>query len=414
MRFVKEGLTVLMSMVFLTGCQQKEEAPVLTAEPVSTVLPTATPFVVRFDGIRQKTEEIARMVQSGQAIPVQGKEPVLPERTEGSFEAAFPVYDAERIAGYADFSDGTRLMIRYDNLLNVTDIAREARPQEPVIESGVRFEEQLVLIGKEPQLYGILTIPKGNDRAPVAVLFAGGMSDDLNRIGPDPTLRKELAHALAENGVATLRYDMRLFEDPLLLKDDSEKTLARILTEDAAAAIHVLDELPVDPKDISVIGIGESAAYAGALVYHHFETKGGLVLMGMPYHTGIDYFAVEKGLSKEDANGIREQLEEEVVPEMIHGLPSSFWQQADTYDFYRLQQYVQVPILLISGNEKQASDGYGTWHKILKDHRRYSTRVYPELTDTLRNSDWQLDETAVKDLAEWIKTGVLPKERKKK
>ena len=120
----------------------------------------------------------------------------------------------------------------------------------------------------EPTLRGTLVLPDdaGDAAVPAALLIAG--SGPTDRDGNQPGLRndslKKLAEALAERGVATLRYDKRgaagtpLAEDPAA--GEASLTPA-VYAADAAAAAVALD---ADPRTglVSLIGHSEGALLA--------------------------------------------------------------------------------------------------------------------------------------------------------
>lgn len=59
-------------------------------------------------------------------------------------------------------------------------------------------------------IYGTLTLPKGVEDVPVAIIHAGSGPTDRNgnsNIAGDNNSLKMIAEALAEEGIASLRYD---------------------------------------------------------------------------------------------------------------------------------------------------------------------------------------------------------------
>ena len=78
--------------------------------------------------------------------------------------------------------------------------------------SGQRWTETPdTLAGRSGAIHGTLTMPEADGPVPVALLVAGsGPTDrDGNQGGTGPATLRKLAHALAERGVASLRYDKR-------------------------------------------------------------------------------------------------------------------------------------------------------------------------------------------------------------
>jgi hypothetical protein len=98
------------------------------------------------------------------------------------------------------------------------------RPAFSAPEESDAWTEQLVYAGNEPKITGILTLPvpdeeeDSDELPPVAVLMGEEIDDAMNESGSNDLLRADLAHALAENGVASVRFNTRCYEDPKLFE----------------------------------------------------------------------------------------------------------------------------------------------------------------------------------------------------
>lgn len=87
-----------------------------------------------------------------------------------------------------------------------------AKPIENTVELHAAFvETPLVLETKTGKLAGTLTMPKVFKNGPIALIIAGSGPTDRNGNNPSMTndAYKKLAHELAENNIASLRYDKR-------------------------------------------------------------------------------------------------------------------------------------------------------------------------------------------------------------
>jgi len=119
----------------------------------------------------------------------------------------------------------------------------------------------------ELRLAGTLTLPTGADTpVPAALLLAGSGPVDRNEnykfLRVDAT--RQLAHALAAAGIASLRYDKR----GVGASDGGDWRAAGFFdaVDDAAAALAFLAERPeVDPSRLAAIGHSEGAFTATAL-----------------------------------------------------------------------------------------------------------------------------------------------------
>ena len=413
--------TGLVLCSLLSSCA-REKDPGAVPETVSPE-PAETPKIRRFstEEARVETGMLAELIKVKDWQTLQQHARVSLKELENQLQdmslADVPVtlhafHDEERMAGYADFGSRVRVVFHYDSEFFITAFMTEPVPLAPVPDRDAEWTEQLVMIGNEPQLYGLLTVPADRTNAPVAVLLPENLDAGIDSSGQDSRFRRELAHELAARGVAVLRWEMRRHADPAVLMNDPGMSLDRAVLNDLAAAVHGMEKLPVDPTDITLIGIGESAVLAAASVYNHFEITGGLVLMALPQETGVDYFAKQSGLPEEDLEELKQMLADDELPDLWNGWPASAWKQWDEQDQNRYMKYIKAPVLLLHGELSGGKEAWAYWQKELKNRSRTILQAYEELDDHLRDEDGILDEDALDDLAYWIRIGTLP-ERKK-
>jgi len=154
-----------------------------------------------------------------------------------------------------------------------------------LIEANASYVEMpMVLTTKSGQIFGTLTLPKAFKNGQVALIIAGSGPTDRN--GNNPTMTndayKKLAHELAENNIASLRYDKRgiaqsaaaveresdlVFDDYVrdaiswvdLLKKDSRFTHVTVIGHSEGSLIGMLAAVKAD-KYVSVAGPGRPAS----------------------------------------------------------------------------------------------------------------------------------------------------------
>ncbi len=136
-------------------------------------------------------------------------------------------------------------------------------------------ESPVVLQTSTGDIHGTLAIPKQDNQMPVALIIAGSGPTDRNgnSILTQNDALKKIAHGLADNGIASLRYDKRgIMASGKAMKKESDLRFQDYI-DDAAGWIEMLKK---DKRFSSVIVIGHSegsligmvaAAQAGAMKY---------------------------------------------------------------------------------------------------------------------------------------------------
>jgi pimeloyl-ACP methyl ester carboxylesterase len=180
-----------------------------------------------------------------------------------------------RMVGLVNRTQGT---VGYDvsRFPDGLDVLPEA---EPTLPEGVR-EEEIRFESDGLTLVGTLTIPDGDDPLPAALFLHG--SGPIDRDGNAPGLPmdayRQLAHALAEVGIASLRFDKRGV-------GESEGTIETAsmtdLVDDARAALAALRARPeVDSSRVFLVGHSEGAYLATILAADDPELAGLALLAG--------------------------------------------------------------------------------------------------------------------------------------
>jgi len=105
-------------------------------------------------------------------------------------------------------------------------------------------DEPITLKTDTGDLFGTLLAPKSNHKIPVVLMIAGsGPTDrDGNSIAGKNNSLKFLAEALAENGIATLRYDKRGIAESHAALDSVQNLRFDTWVDDAQAWVELLKE----------------------------------------------------------------------------------------------------------------------------------------------------------------------------
>lgn len=152
-------------------------------------------------------------------------------------------------------------------------------------------ESQMVLKTNTGDIYGTLTLPVHADNIPVALIIAG--SGPTDRDGNNPFMKNnsllQLAHQLAENNIASLRYDKRGIAESKQAALNEANLRFEDYVNDAKQWIELLKK---DKRFSQVVVIGHS--------------EGSLI--GMTAAAGADKFISIAGAGRPADQILKEQL----------------------------------------------------------------------------------------------------------
>ena len=137
-------------------------------------------------------------------------------------------------------------------------------------------------IGRDPYtLDAVLSLPEQTAKAPVVILLGDGASLEadgtVGAAGNTPL--RDLARALAEEGIASLRYSTRMY----LYGQSMKKTpgIYDSYIQDAGYALdYVYNQSRIDRTKIFYLGMGEAGDYMSAIVSAKKNRTAGAILMG--------------------------------------------------------------------------------------------------------------------------------------
>ena len=329
---------------------------------------------------------------------------------------AAPVFRDGNI-GAVVFLSGTNgvreAVIRMNGNLEIEAMHSFMRPAFSEPEQSEAWTEEWIYAGNEPKITGILTLPVTEESdeeeeepelPPVAVLVGEELNDAMNESGPNAELRRDLAHALAENGIASVRFNTRSYEDPML-NEMFGYDLEMMLSEDIASIFHTLETYPVNARRIIYVGHGAAGTMGYSYVYHHFEVTGGLVLINAPFTSGgTELFQRACWLDEAAAEEAAAALEKEDADDtaVIGGYPLSYWKDWDAMGALNYTRYVAIPILIQQGKDDSivsADEDYENWKS--QKGSNVTMKLYTGIGHDLRKKDGTFEELLAEDIADW-------------
>ncbi len=162
-------------------------------------------------------------------------------------------------------------------------VPEEKKDQPDTPESGEKFVEEDIIVGRSPyELDGRMTYPAGTGGkdAPVVILFSDEGSDKDGTIGAaGNTPLRDIAHGLAEEGIASLRFNTRRYQYPT--KISQHAGIYEMFLEDACFAVDQMsNQAGVNSEKIYLAAMGDAADWLPALVEKKESRLAGAVLMG--------------------------------------------------------------------------------------------------------------------------------------
>jgi dienelactone hydrolase len=241
--------------------------------------------------------------------------------------------------------------LRYLLALLICFCAVGAAAQEPATAPPLGVVERRITLGKAPwAVPAIVTVAKGSSGVAGLVLLHGfGPGTVDGDVGPNKIFR-ETAWALAERGVATIRFAKRTTAHRELFRArGTHATVAEEWIDDAGDAIAALRTQPeVDTRRIYVVGHSASAglaprialinAAAGAILVSggaaRFQTPGAMIVDQATYVAGLkrgDAAAVADALmTAAEARRLDDPREKDETVVLRH--PLWYWRQLNSYD----------------------------------------------------------------------------------
>lgn len=320
------------------------------------------------------------------------------------------------------------------------DIARfDLKPAPLDVEprSTDAWEEHPIRVGATgKKLNGMLTLPRGVERPPVVVLQQGSGPSNMNeQVGLGGNMPfADLAHGLAERGVASIRYDKRSYTYPedMVYADVNDEYL-----DDAADAVRLAaEDGRVDANRLFLLGHSEGGMVGPEIARRNPRICGFISLAGTPRR--LEDILLEQtrkmldgaaGLSKEQRRGqlaaveqaVRQikALEEHGQNSLILGASADYWRSLNAIDTPALARQLAIPMLIMQGGEDfqvLAAVDYKLWQEILAGREDVAFRLYPQLNHlfmrggckdridpTVYDKPAHMEAEVVRDIADWIK-----------
>ncbi len=321
--------------------------------------------------------------------------------------------------------------------LGFTPYQDSATVQEETVSLPEGVIEKEITIGEgEWALPGIVTLLESAENVPLVVLVHGSGPNDKDESIGQTKLFRDLAYTLAQNGIATIRYDKRTLVHGAKM-DVKTLTIEEETIEDAILAGKLAAAIPqVDASRIFVLGHSLGGMEAPRIVKEADGLFSGMILAaGTP--TSLLEIVSEQNLAaiaKLDADSQASQLEmldkELTRAEVVFALPVEEMQNETlfiaypAYYLYEMQSIdpietikaLEVPTLILQGGgdfQVTVENGLDVYKAGLGEKEYITYFLYPDLnhlfmasiqTQSVQDYDLplHLDETVAADIIAFI------------
>ncbi|WP_353332555.1 alpha/beta hydrolase [Bacteroides sedimenti] len=319
--------------------------------------------------------------------------------------------------------------------LNFVPSPLQAPPPMVYVNDSVMQEKGIKVVTGKFELPGTLCMPKGKTMVPVVILVSGsGANDRDETIGPNKPFR-DLAHGLAKEGIASIRYDKRtLVYGNKSVPEGEEPSMENEYVQDVLSAVRLAKNISgVDSSRIFIVGHSQGAYLAPRLAQRCRDIKGIVMMSGNARHLAdllpeqIGYLYSLDSLTSEKKKQL-DDLKVQVANvkklgkkgfdsgiALPLGLPASYWKDINEYNQLKVAKSLKCPILILQGERdyQVTMTDFLLWHKNLNGRKNVSFRSYPKLNHlymegTGKSSPTEYFKPATipdyvsQELAEWI------------
>lgn len=308
----------------------------------------------------------------------------------------------------------------------------EGQENDPAVGSKV-----VVVRTGDFSMTGIYAYPKKTPAPyPVVILVHGSGPHDRNEtIGPNKPF-EDIARGLAENGIASIRYDKRtyLYGAQSIHPGDSLTTDVEVC-QDALSAIRVATQEPsADKSRIFLAGHSLGAMMAPRIALRSSLLKGIILISGPARKLEdvildqVNYLSAgnPSKATQEQIAALKRQTENIKKLDTKYfnskiasplNLPLSYWRDLNRYDQVKTAQNLNIPILILQGGRdyQVTPEDFHLWENALKEKKNVVFKFYPTLNHLYMegkgkaqpeeyNKAGHFSPLVIKDMADWIKS----------
>lgn len=283
------------------------------------------------------------------------------------------------------------------------------------------FTEVKIRIG-EYALDGILTLPVNAENPPAAILIQGSGQSDFDETAGGIKPLRDLAHGLAERGVATIRFSKRFYQHPELA-DPANVTIQTEVLEDVSAAIEFArNRSDINGENLFLIGHSLGGMLAPVIAKKNEAVRGTVSLAGSPRRledilcSQYEFQLRQKGLSEEEIEekAVSVQREAERIKTLsdgeageYFGISGVYWKSLNEVKTADAALALEIPMLFLQGEadvQVYPNLDFAAWRELLAGKENCRFRLYEGLGHFFTDETGKVDQEVIEEIAEFIRS----------
>ncbi len=261
-------------------------------------------------------------------------------------------------------------------------------------------EKEIHVKSKDARLPATFCKPKNSDEFPIVVFVHGsGPNDRDQTIGPN-RIFADMAHALAQKGIGSIRYDKRTYHKIVNGDDVPIDGLQDVIIEDAVAAIELASKLVGSNNKVFLIGHSLGATVAPIIAKQSNLLAGVIMLAPSAFpiedevYRQTKYLLKRDGLSRKDRKELRllkkkvknvknieSYLSQQKIPDLPLSNDTSFWRDISRIKPLNDILDLQIPVYILQGERdyQVTMESFERWKKNADGKKNMEFKSYPEL-----------------------------------
>lgn len=290
----------------------------------------------------------------------------------------------------------------------------------PAAAESEAFTETEIQIG-EYRLDGILTLPANAENPPVAILIQGSGQTDFDETVGELKPFRDLAHGLAENGIASIRFNKRFYQR-LALANEIKVTIRTEILEDVSAAIEFAqNRSDLNGENLFLIGHSLGGMLAPVIAEENAAVRGIVSLAGSPRRLEdimcdqYEYQLRQHGLSEEEvaerAGSVRQEAGRvktlaDGEEDYYFNVRGVYWKSLNEVDTAGAALALEIPMLFLQGDadvQVYADIDFAAWQELLAGKENCRFRLYGGLGHFFDNEEGKVDPAVIEEIAGFIR-----------